>query len=108
MPTARNAKGVDILIYSQDAKRKLSVQVKSLSKRDPVPFGTNLERLFADFLIICRRVVEDGPESFIITPEEIRRVVHRGEKDGKISYWLQPKDYEDQAFLERWDRIGSG
>ena len=32
MPTSRNAKGIDILIYSQDAERKYSIQVKALSK----------------------------------------------------------------------------
>ena len=31
MPTARNAKGIDIVIYSQDAKRTHTIQVKSLN-----------------------------------------------------------------------------
>jgi hypothetical protein len=37
MPTSRNAKGIDILIYSEDVKRKYGVQVKSLSLRVAVP-----------------------------------------------------------------------
>lgn len=36
MPTARNAKGVDILIYNYDASVTRSIQVKALSKRSPV------------------------------------------------------------------------
>ena len=32
MPTARNARGIDILAYSTDAKRTRTIQVKSLSR----------------------------------------------------------------------------
>ena len=39
MPTARNARGVDILAYSDDASRTLSFQVKALSKKYPVPWN---------------------------------------------------------------------
>src|SRR5438552_2041836 len=46
MPTARNAKGIDILIYSQDATRTHTLQVKALSKRNPVPLGGKLEGHF--------------------------------------------------------------
>src|SRR5277367_1271042 len=42
MPTARNAKGVDILIYSQDASQTHTVQVKTLSKGSPVPMSNKL------------------------------------------------------------------
>jgi hypothetical protein len=37
LPTSRNARGVDIVIYSQKARRKLTIQVKSLRKRNPAP-----------------------------------------------------------------------
>ncbi len=108
MPTARNARGVDVLIYSQDARRKLSVQVKALSKRSPVPLGANLERLFGDFFVVCRSVATDSPECFILRPTEVRALAHRGEKDGRVSYWLWPKHYETSRFREAWARIGSG
>ena len=49
MPTARNAKGIDILIYSQDASRRQTIQVKTLSRRSPVPLSNTLKHLFADF-----------------------------------------------------------
>ncbi len=108
MPTARNARGVDVLLYSQDASRKLSAQVKALSKRSPVPLGTNLERLFGDFFIVCRNVATESPECFILRPREVRNLAHRGEKDGRVSFWLQPKDYDAPRFREAWARIGSG
>lgn len=36
MPTARNARGVDLIAYSEDASRFIGVQVKALSKRASV------------------------------------------------------------------------
>ncbi|HKG88355.1 MAG TPA: hypothetical protein VKA95_08515 [Nitrososphaeraceae archaeon] len=60
MPTSRNARGVDIVIYSQDGVRKHTIQVKSLSRRSPVPFGSNLDSLFPDYLIICRNILNYG------------------------------------------------
>jgi hypothetical protein len=41
----------------------------------------------------------------VLTPAEIP--VHRAEKDGKVSYWLQPRGYAKE-FREKWGRIGSG
>lgn len=108
MPTARNAKGVDILIYNQNGTRTHTIQVKTLSKGSPVPLSNSLDHLFADFVVICRHVTRQTPECFVITPDEIRRLVHRGEKDGRVSFWLQPRDYAVGEFLEKWDRIGSG
>jgi hypothetical protein len=108
MPTSRNARGIDILLYSHDGKRKRTVQVKSLSRRNPVPLGTKLEYLTADFVIICRHVTRDQPECFVLTPAEVRRLAHRGEKDGKVSFWLQPRDYEKEAYRDKWHRVGWG
>lgn len=108
MPTARNAKGVDILIYSQDATQTHTIQVKTLSKGSPVPMSNKLDHLFADFVVVCRHVVRETPECFVLTPAEIRKLVHRSEKDGKVSFWLQPRDYAVDKYRERWERIGSG
>jgi hypothetical protein len=108
MPTARNARGIDVLVYSQDASRTHTVQVKTLSKRAPVPLGTHLDRLFGDFFVICSKVATEAPECFVLTPEEVRELAHRGVKEERVSFWLQPKQYEVPAFREAWDRIGFG
>ncbi len=108
IPTARNARGVDILVYSVDATKKLSVQVKALSKSNPVPLGTHTDAIFGDYFIVCRRVVTDSPECFVLTPTEVKALAHRGEKDGRVSYWLQPRDYAKDCFRDRWERIGAG
>ena len=109
MPTARNAKGIDILIYSQDATRTRTIQVKALSQRNPVPLGGKLDGLLGDFFVICRNLADDNtPECYVLTPAEISSLAHRGEKDGKISYWLQPRQYATPEFEDKWDRIGKG
>src|SRR5882762_2693725 len=59
MPTARNARGIDVLIYSQDASRTYTIQVKALSRRNPVPLGNRLDRLMGDFFVVCRNVRSD-------------------------------------------------
>src|SRR5258708_5546242 len=108
MPTARNAKGIDILIYSQDAARTQTIQVKTLSKGSPVPLSNKLDHLFADFVVVCRHVIRETPECFVLTPREVRQLAHRGEKNGKVSFWLQPRNYAIDEFREKWERIGSG
>jgi hypothetical protein len=108
MPTARNVRGVDFLIYRQDASRELTIKVKALSRRAAVPLGATLDNLLAEYLVVCRKVIEDNPECFILTTEEVKELANRNEKDGRVSYWLEPRDYETEQFQEKWGRIGSG
>ena len=48
MPTARNAKGIDLIAYRLDGPSYVGVQVKSLSKRNAVPLGTSLDNTTGD------------------------------------------------------------
>ena len=84
MPTSRNAKGIDILAYNSDCTHTISLQVKTLRKRAPVPLGKSIDRLLGDFWIIVSNV-ENTPSVFIMKPKEIHDRAHRGEKDGNIS-----------------------
>lgn len=108
MPTARNARGVDIIAYSADASIFKAIQVKALSKRDPVPLGQSLEKCMGDFWIIVNKVASEAPAAFVLKPSEVKALAHRGEKDGRVSFWLQPTAYEQQQFKEAWERIGRG
>jgi len=107
MPTARNARGVDLLAYDASASRYLGIQVKTLSKRNPVPLGNSIDRFMGDWWIIVSKVATK-PECFIMKPDEVRHLAHRGEKDARVSYWLQPNQYDTDEFREAWDRIGRG
>ena len=56
MPTSRNARGVDVVIYDQKATKSHTIQVKSLSKRSPAPFGSTLNSLIAEYVFIENNV----------------------------------------------------
>ena len=107
MPTARNARGVDIIAYNQDATEKRAIQVKALSKRSPVPLGLSLDKVMGDFWVILNKVTKT-PTAFVLLPSEVKELAHRGEKEGRFSFWLQPLEYEQAQFREAWKRIGRG
>src|SRR5262245_29258698 len=106
MPTSRNARGVDIVAYDQEAKQKLTFQVKSLSKHPGVPLGGSVENLIADYVVICFDVAGENLRCSVMKPEEIRRRARRQEKDGKPSYWLPHDVYPEPQY--QWHRIPSG
>jgi hypothetical protein len=58
------------------------------------------------WVIVIKAATE--PECFIVKPDEVRHLAHRGEKDDRVSYWLQPNKYDTNEFREAWDRIGRG
>lgn len=106
MPTARNARGVDLIAYSADALEMRAIQVKALSKRNPVPLGMSLDKIMGDYWVIVTRVGTDRPEAFVMTPAEVAAAAHEGKsKDGKLSCWLQPAQYDRDEYREAWRRI---
>ena len=107
MPTARNARGIDVIAYSRSAKVKVAIQVKSLSKRSPVPLGTTVDDLMGDWWVILHSVAAAQPKAFVLSPSEVTRLAHRGEKEGRVSFWLQPNAYCQPAFAEAWSLIGN-
>ena len=107
-PATRSAKGVDVVACSQDATKTRALQVKSTSRRGPVLLATHLERVVGDFIVVCRSVLTEAPESFLLTPEEARASAVSAEKDGTTSFWLQPRAYDRPEFREAWQRLGIG
>jgi len=107
MPTSRNARGIDVLAYSSNASRKIAIQVKSLSKRAPVPLRLGIDDLLGDFWVIVSGVATE-PKAYVLLPSEVQERAHRGEKDGRVSFWLQPREYALPQFEDAWHRIGNG
>ncbi|HQU44645.1 MAG TPA: hypothetical protein VNH11_16365 [Pirellulales bacterium] len=107
MPTARNARGVDIIAYNTNASQFVGIQVKSLSKKAPVPLGQSLDKIMGDFWVVINNVATQ-PRAYVLRPAEVKERAHRGEKDGRVSFWLQPNQYEHELFHEAWQRIGFG
>jgi len=107
MPTVRNARGIDIIAYNKDSTSFIGVQVKTLSKRDPVPLGNSLDKIMGNYWIIINNV-KNEPNAFIMKPDEVKVSAQCNKKNEKVSYWLQPNSYDNQEFKEAWDRIGFG
>jgi hypothetical protein len=108
MPTARNARGMDLLAYNANADYYLGIQVKALSKRKPVRLGKSVDTFMGDFWIIVTNAADDNPVCFIMKRAEVRNLAARSEKDGRVLYWLGPKRYDTEKFREAWHRIGRG
>ena len=47
----------------------------------------------------------DASTVVVMKPEEVKDLAHRGERSGRVSYWLQPKSYDTDEFREAWGRI---
>ena len=107
MAATRNARGVDVIAYDSRCKRTLAIQVKTLSIRNPVPLGQSLDRFVGDWWIIVTKAADPQPVCYVMKPREVKNRAHRGVKDGKISYWLQPNSYDKKRFKEAWHRIGT-
>ena len=104
MPTTRNAKGVDIIAYDLTATHYIGVQVKALSKKSPVPLGNSLNKVIGDYWIIVNNL-DALPGIFVLKPEEVISRAHRGVKEERVSFWLQPKSYMLPEFEARWERL---
>jgi hypothetical protein len=61
-----------------------------------------------DFWVIVNRVSGATPSAFVLLPSEVRERAHRGEKDGGVSLLAPAGRYEQDAFREKWERIGHG
>jgi hypothetical protein len=105
MPTSRNAKGIDVVAYDSGCKKMITFQVKTLSKRSPVPLGTSIEKLMGDFWVIVNNIISE-PTIYVMKPNEVKKNAHRGVKGDRVSFWLQPKSYEVEEYKNAWDRIG--
>lgn len=107
MPTARNARGIDIVAYSSIGQRILGIQVKALSARNAVPLGNSLNGVMGNFWLIVTRALTE-PCTYVLPPDEVRAHSHPSGEDGHVSYWLEATRYENAAFREAWHRIGRG
>jgi hypothetical protein len=107
MPTVRNARGADLYAASQDEARVLPIQSKALSKRNPVPLGGSLDTLRSVWWIITINANTEMPTCFVLTLAEVKTAAHRGQNEaGKVSYWLQPKGYDQAEYRDAWHRLG--
>ena len=101
MPTARNAKGIDIVAYKPDGKGFKGVQVKSLSKRNAIPLGSSRDKVMGNVWCVVVRQPDDTLVTYLLPPAQIKKAAHQ---DGKGSWWVEPKEYELPKYREKWGR----
>ena len=79
--------------------------IAKLKKAD----GAFLNKVAGYLFLVPKEYTESlaTPEAFLLTPDEVRARTHRGEANGKVSYWLQPQAYEVATFKERWERLAA-
>ena len=107
MPTARNARGIDVVAYNLDNSEYCGIQVKTLSCRNVVPLGRDLNKISGDFWVVVvlpKPESSDSPAIYVLIPKEVKDLCHSTtNKKGEVYYWLQANKYV--KFENRWDRI---
>ena len=104
MPTARNARGIDVVAYNPDGKKYCGIQVKTLSRRNPVPLGKDLNKIMGNFWVVVVLSDIKEPDVFVLTPDDVKALRHDGiNKKGEKSHWLHPDKYE--KFEKNWEII---
>jgi len=107
MPTARNAKGVDVIAYTPDAKKFLAIQVKTVSKRWAVPLGRadKFSPMGDYWIVVVLDGKEDHPDCYVLKPDDVRKGVF---VDRNGNGWLEAKNYATLDYMEWWGRIKQG
>ena len=106
MPTARNAKGVDVIGYNNDG-HAFTVQVKTLTRRNAIPLSGNGSHLMADYFVVV--LLEGKLEGeYVWTREEMRNAnisTFKG-KDGKGQLWFEAKNWTKEMEAKgAWNKI---
>lgn len=116
MPTIKNAKGIDIVAYSENGGEMLTIQTKGFTDSQSISFQTK-DDVIADFYIIATQVYEHPPIVYILTKDEV--------KDHLVPYkdkfWVDKRIYQpkkksknnygqdlSQQFVETWGKVGFG
>lgn len=101
MPTARNARGVDILASDATGKA-IAIQVKTLSGVNPVNIK-DVETLAAGFVIVvmnARGIKAGGPTCYVLTTKQARKIV----TPHATRPWITVAALE--PYLEKWSQLG--
>ena len=106
MPTVRNARGADLYAAKGEDGIAIPIQSKALSKKVPVPLGSDLSKLRTHWWVITIYANTLSPICYVMTLNEVKAAAHRGESAAGTTYWLQSKSYARPEYLEAWHRLG--
>lgn len=106
LATARNAKGIDLVVYNETATKMLGIQVKCLAKKNTaIPLGKheNLDHLIGEVWTVVVLNGEERPNTYVLTLDEIKAAAHQQTKDS--SWWVNYKKFAKPEYLERWNLV---
>ncbi len=101
MPTARNAKGADIIAYTADQKYFRTFQVKAMTKLSNINLGKSLDTIDCDWWLIVVGVYEDAPTTYVMNKDQVRQTA----KLYDDRYWAQGSAFDTDETRNQWDRI---
>lgn len=108
LATARNAKGIDLVVYNEAASKMVGVQVKCLAKKNnAIPLGKheNLDHLIGDVWTVVVLNGDERPNTYVLTLNQIKAGAHMQERDS--SWWVSYKNFAKPEYLEHWDLVNS-
>ncbi len=103
LPTSRNAKGADIIAYTENQKHFYTIQVKAMTKLANIKLGSSLDSIECDWWIVVVDVYQD-PIAYVVTKQEVIASA-RPYTDG---HWAQGKTLATPKALNAWGRILEG
>jgi hypothetical protein len=103
LPTSRNAKGADLIIYDRDQERRHTIQVKTLTKDNYIH---GIGEPFSDFLVICNNIGADPPETYSAARELYQKALEKETAKGFKGYFLRPTKFKQ--FGKGLQSIGRG
>ena len=108
LPTSRNAKGVDIMIYNQSANDVHTIEVKSSqsSFRDTI----DMKDVLSEYLVICNKIRLNRTNKSVttetVTKTPVVYICKKDQIDRDGIKFIHPSYYRE--FEGRWDLIGTG
>ena len=107
MPTSRNAKGIDIVAYSND-EECVGIQVKTITNPVNIYFGKKVEYIF-DYLVVVvinpfANLNDKAPVVYVLSKDETKHIMTQYGKD--MHYWLRIDLIQKiPCFENNWDKI---
>lgn len=106
MPTARNAKGIDIVAYSEDGNF-LGIQVKTISKLTNISLGSCTGGFLFDFLfvvVLSDTISEsDNPSIYILSKEDVMGITRQYGNSFYVRQDLYTKN--DSCYKNNWSKL---
>jgi len=103
LPTTRSEGGPNLVLLDGGADVHHAAQVRALTKRYALEFGTKGENDSFDFLVVCMGLDAGTPTCYILTREEVEATLVTWGTDHQL--FLEPRAYARKAYQEKWDRI---